>query len=352
MPVKYRSIKRTSAVVDEEQYQAAAEQWREGKAGSGGWSLNLKYRSKSGLSESDSGLNGATFESSGQYDGIVSPDYSDGIVAPASRPLVLAQVLRNEETSSNLVRIVRSNQDTDGIGAGQTAEGAAYVESDETVTPRDYALVDTTTIFPVTEDFMMDVPSALSYITKRCGYLVQRAEENNLINGTGTPPQMQGLVNASDSSGESVTTVSSWASPALIATSVANLIAATYDASGCDPEWVLASADTWAAYATQSVAGSGSGQYAAGYPNTPGRTMWGLPVVLTANSALDNQIIVGSGAAVGRWVHTGGVKVDVSPGYSTYFGSGLVGIRAKIRSTIAYEHPSGIGILSTTSGNF
>jgi HK97 family phage major capsid protein len=370
MSVKYRPVKRTNAVIDEEQYQEVAEQWRAGKASAGGWSFNLKYREKSGLSESGSGADNPTYGVTGQYGGVVSPDYSDGIVAAASRPLVLAQVLRTEETSSNLVRIVRGVQDsgdsgsssgytaqpagTGTDGSGQTAEGTQYGETDEQVTPHDYGLVDTTTVFPVTEDFLMDVPSAMAYITKRVSYLVCRAEEANLVQGTGgSSTQMVGLTNTTGDGGEVPTTpTANYATYApggtTVATAVASLIAATYDASGCDPEWVLCSADTWAAYAVQSPAAGG--QYVAGYPNTPGRTMWGLPVVLSANNTgLANKIVIGSSGAVGRWVHTSGVKVDVSPGYSTYFGQGMVAVRAKIRSTLAYEHPSGIGILTATT---
>jgi HK97 family phage major capsid protein len=354
MSVKYRPIKRTNAVISDEQYQEVAEQWRAGKAAAGGWSFNLKYQSKAGLSESGSGADDPTFGVTGQYGGVVSPDYTEGLIQPAGRPLVLAQLLRPEETSSNLVRIVRGVQDstdtpsgqpagTGTDGSGQTAEGTQYGETDESVTPHDYPLVDTTTVFPVTEDFLMDVPSAMAYITKRVSYLVGRAEENSIIGGNGTPPQMVGLTNATGDGGETPTAGTYNTAP--IATSVASLIAATFNASGCDPEWVLASADAWALYATQATAG---GQYYAGYPNTPGRTMWGLPVAVTANANLDTKIIVGSSAACGRWVHTSGVKVDVSPGYSTYFGQGMVAVRAKIRSCVAYEHPSGIGVLSGT----
>jgi HK97 family phage major capsid protein len=347
MSVKYRPIKRTNAVISDEQYQEVAEQWRAGKAAAGGWSFNLKYQSKAGLSESGSGADDPTFGVTGQYGGVVSPDYTEGLIQPAGRPLVLAQLLRPEETSSNLVRLVRGADGTDG--SGQTAEGTAYGETDDTVTPHDYPLVDTTTVFPVTEDFLMDVPSAMAYITKRVSYLVGRAEENSIIGGNGTPPQMVGLTNVTGDGGEIPTAMSytySAGAAGAIATAVATLIAATFDASGCDPEWVLASTDTWAAYATQAPVSAG--QYYAGFPNTPGRTMWGLPVAVTANPSLDTKIIVGSGAACGRWVHTSGVKVDVSPGYSTYFGQGMVAVRAKIRSTVAYEHPSGIGVLTGT----
>lgn len=339
MTVKYRPIKGTNALIDEEQYASTAEIWRDRKAATGGWSFSLKFRSKTGgpLSESSAGANDPA--SSGQYGGAVSPDYVDGgLVAPAGRPIVLAQVLRQEETSSNLVRIVRDIQDADG--SGPSSEGAAYGLAEEHPQPHDWHVNDTTAVVPVTEDFLSDVPSAMSYLTKRLSYLVQRAEETKLVAGNGTDPNLLGLLNAADGD----ETATSFAFSGTLTTSTAQLIDATYDASGLEPEWVAMSSTSWLKYATE-FSGSGT-SYLAGPANRNGpRTLWGLPVVLS-NAIPNVNVIVGSSQAVGRWVHTSGIKVDMSPGYSTYFGQGLVAVRAKIRTTLAYEHPSGIGVMT------
>lgn len=346
MSVKYRSIKGTSALIDEEQLKKTSEAWQSGNAGAGGWSFNLKYQTKTGLTESGAGNASPSGGTTGQYAGVVSPDYSEGIVAPAGRPLVLANVLRNEETSSNLVRLVRGNEDAPD-GSAQTTEGAAYGETDESVTPHDWKLVDTTTVFPVTEDFLMDVPSALSYITKRVGYLVQRAEETSLVSGNGTSPNMLGLLSAADGGGgESATTdsVTPNGTSAFLNTAIAKLISDTYTASGCAPEWILMNSATWLQYATEMV--TGGSEYLSGHANEPGpRTLWNLPVVWS-NAVPTTNVILGSSAGMGRWVHTSGIKVDVSPNYSTYYGSGLVAVRAKLRSCLAYEHPSAVGVLT------
>jgi HK97 family phage major capsid protein len=339
----YRRIKGTRALVSEDQYQELAEQWRGHKAAQGGWSLNLKFESKTGGPTSESGAGADSTEStSGQFGGAVSPDYADGgLVAPAGRPLVLAQVLRQEETSSNLVRIVRDIQDTDGTAEGD--QGAAYGVEQEHPEAHDWRITDTTSIVAVTEDFMADVPNALSYLTKRLAYLVQRAEETNLVTGNGTFPAMLGLLAAADGD-ESFTALTA----ASYTTSIGNLIAQTYDNSGLAPEWIAMSATTWLAQATETIGVSGNNEYLAGHANTPGpRTLWGLPVIWS-NAVPTGTVVVGSSAAVGRWVHTSGLRVEMSTGYSTYFGEGLVAVRGKIRSTLAYEHPSGVGVLTVT----
>ena len=343
MTTHYRPIKGTNFVIPNDQYQEIAQQWRAGKASSG-WSFDLKVRTKAGadLSESDAGPD-SDLAASGQYGGAVQPDYADGgLIAPAGRPLVLANVLRKEETSSNLVRIVQDVQ-ADSDANADVPEGSAYTVADEYPVPYDYPVVDTAVILPVSEDFTKDVPTALSYLTKRLGYLVQRAEESQLVNGNGTPPSMLGLLNASNAS-ETASATTLAAGSIGINTAIAELIAMTYNNSGCAPEWIAMNADNWFSYATQLA--TADGDYQAGHANQPGpRTLWNLPVVLS-NAIPDANVIVGSSAAVGRWVHTSGLRVELSTGYGSYFGQGLIAVRGKIRSTLAYEFPSGIGILT------
>lgn len=348
MSVKYRKIKGTNAVVDEDQLKEVAEMWRAGRAGTGGWKLDIKFQAKTGgpLSESSSAAPVPASSNTGQYNGTVAADYSDGLIAPAGRALSLAQVLRQEETSSNLVRIVRDIQDVDG--STQTPEGTSYGLAEEHPQPHDYGLVDTTSIMPTTEDFLQDVPSALSYLTKRLTYLVGRAEEASLVSGNGTYPQMLGLLNIAHLDGDETATTGAVAhSTASVTTAVAKLISDTYTASGCAPEFILMNSATWLQYATEGVLGTAaSSGYQAGPGTEPGpRTLWNLPVVWS-NAIPAANIVVSSAAAVGRWVHTSGLRVDLSPGYSTYYGSGLIAVRGKVRSTLAYEHPSGVGILT------
>jgi len=336
MPVNYREIKGTNALIPEDQYKAVAEKWRAGSFHD--WSFDLRFKE---LSESSAGS--GNLAPGAAYGGVVAPDYSLGLVAAAAQPLIVAQLFHPESTSSNLVRIIKTTEETEEGGDVGTAEGAPYDFYDSTVGPHDYMMVSTTAAMPVTEDFLMDVPSAMPYLAKRLTYLVGKAEERKMVYGNGVVPNMMGLVNADDSD-EAAQTETLGGSTIDIA--VARLMAKVFTASGMLPTWVLMNPLRWLDYATTQATG---GEFLTGYANSDHVfQLWGMQIAMSGAVSQDT-IVVGNPMACGRWVHTSGVKVESSSGYANYFGEGKVLVRAKIRTILAYERPSGIGVLSMGS---
>ena len=336
MPVNYREIKGTNALIDEDQYKAVAEKWRAGSFTD--WSFDLRFKE---LSESTAGAGNVA--PGAAYGGVVAPDYSLGLVAAAQRPLIVAQLFHPESTSSNLVRVIKTTEETEEGSDTGTAEGTAYDFYDETVAPHDYMMVSTTAAMPVTEDFLMDVPSAMPYLVKRLSYLVGKAEERKMVYGNGVVPSMMGLVHADDTD-EAAQTSSLGGDT--IDTAVAGLMAKVFTASGMLPTWVLMNPLRWLDYATTQATG---GEFLTGYANSDHVfRLWGMDIAMSGAVSQDT-IIVGNPLACGRWVHTSGVKVESSTGYANYFGEGKVLVRAKVRTTLAYERPAGIGVLSMGS---
>src|ERR1017187_8394660 len=141
---EYRAIKGTNALIEEDQYKAVAEKRRAGSFHD--WSFDIKFRSKE-LSESTAGAGNVA--SGAAYGGVVAPDYSLGLVAAAQRPLIVAQLFHPESTSSNLVRVIKTTEETEEGSDTGTAEGTAYDFYDETVAPHDYMMVSTTAAMPV-----------------------------------------------------------------------------------------------------------------------------------------------------------------------------------------------------------
>jgi hypothetical protein len=182
---------------------------------------------------------------------------------------------------------------------------------------------------------------------KRLGYLAQRDEELSLIRGNGTIPAHLGLLNAADST-ETATTVARGGDN--IPTAVAHLIEETFSQSGLYPTWTLMNPLRWLEYMTLR-GDAGTNSYIAGYPSRDATnifSLWGTRVAIS-KAVPQDDIIVGSEAAASRWVHTSGMKVEASPFYSTFFGEGRVLVRAKIRTALAYDYASGIGVLNLGS---
>lgn len=280
-----------------------------------------------------------------QFGGVVSPDYA-GFVSPASRPLIVARLFGADTTNSNLIRFVKGHVETDDSTVGPTAEGAQFGEANTEFFPSDFYVRDHTGAFVVTEDFLNDSSGLLAaYINRRLAYIIQRAEEKELVSGDATGNHMRGLLSTGDPDESPETHTQGGSEP--IATAIANIALQTFDASGLFPSWVLMSAASFYKYLVAQSAGSaaGDGPFAEGFPfhNDP-RIAWGMQVAVS-NACPDDKMIVGSPAAATRFVRQG-VTIESSFGYKDFFGKGLVLVRGKLRSTLAYEYPSGIGILT------
>ncbi len=339
-----KSFKRlpSGMLAERDAFELAAAAWKTGRAKTA-WSFHVKAGPSGALSET--GSTAGAGSSTGQYGGIVPPEYA-GIYEPPTRPLVVADLFAPGSTNSNLVRLVKQDPETLN-DAGATSEGSDFGEVDFEVRPQDYKICDHTARLTVTEDFLEDVLPAADYIAMRLGRLVRLAEEDMLVSGTGIAPDLIGLLHAADDT-ESATTHSQGSD--ILDVAMAHIAAKTFDASGQMPTWVLMSPSTWLAYIV-GRSDAGAGTFLSGHPSQiSGRTAWGMSLVLS-KACPDNKVIVGSPAAATRFVHTSGMQIASSGGYALYFGASLILVKAKLRTTLAYERPSGVGILSLASAS-
>lgn len=280
----------------------------------------------------------------GQYGGIVSPDYQ-GIIQPPSRPLLVASLFQNLPTNSNIIRNVRTKPETTD-DTGVQAEGAAYGGVATQATTDDFKLRDVVNSVPVTEDFLTDVGPAAAWLVSRLGYLVRKAEEDQLVGGDGAGLNMLGLLHAANSDGSEVATTYTQGSEP-VDKAVANIAMATYAASGLIPEFAVVSPATYFVHTTERSS-AGAGQYLNGPSGLVSTVLWGLRVVVSA-AVDDSTVIIGSSQAGTVWRHSSGMRVESSSGYASYFGEGMLLARGKQRSVISFERPSGIGVLTLPS---
>jgi len=296
---------------------------------------------------------GGPTQSAGQFAGTVPAYYYPGIIEPPTRTPLISDLFAQGSTDSNLVRLVKetftspdavsnSVTNTGGHGVTATGEGGTYGAVQLEVSPVDWPVRDITGLLPVTEDILMDIPAISSYLSMRLSKFVQLAEESELVSGNGQGNHLEGLLSLSE------TTVDSQADWD-VDTAVMRLLARTYQRSFMDPQWVVMSPNVWARYVTlRTNLNGGQGQFLAGVPNTAAtRTIWGLPITVTP-VVPDDNIIVGNSAAA-MVFRNGGLRVESSTGYGTFFGEGLVAIRGKVRTAFATFRPQAIGILDLSS---
>jgi hypothetical protein len=339
MPSKaWKRLDGTRFLVESEPYAEATALWRSKRAGDA-WSFRVKVDP---MLESSTGP-GMQDWTGTRYGGAVMPTYLD-VLPPATRPLVVQTLFSGPfPANGNLVRIPKQDPETEN-DADVTGEGESFADTEAQLAPQDYMVVNVTAKRTISEDFLMDVPSASLYLTNRLGTLVQLAEEVEMLSGDGSTGRMLGVLNAADST-ESATMDSVGSSS--LGTAMTAIVEETFTASGLFPTWALLHPLTWFRLVTENPA--------AGTPPTfgppglaDGRTFYGLRLALSVAAPMD-CVVVGNEFAAAHFVHEMGLELRSSPGYLSHFGEGRVLVRGRIRSTLAWEYPSAIGILSLGS---
>jgi HK97 family phage major capsid protein len=264
---------------------------------------------------------------------LVVPQYLPGIVPSPTRPIVVMDLLRAGQTNSNM--ILYEQETTFTNAAAPTAEGSAKPESALVFDQVSEAVLKIAHWIPVTEELLEDVPAAQSYIDARLQLGVQLAEEDQLLNGNGTPPNFKGLLaratapTITQSAGESV------------ADAILRQIAAISATAFVRPSGLVMNPSD---YTQMLVLKSSTGEYIGPSPfETPMTPMlWGLPVALTPAMPA-KTVLAGAFSSFGQFFRRGGLRVEASNSHQDYFIKNLVAIRAEERGALCVYRPSAFG---------
>jgi HK97 family phage major capsid protein len=266
-------------------------------------------------------------------------EYQPGIVETLFQRLTVADLLSSEPTNAAQVRYVREGTATnaaDAVSEGSAKPESTLAFSEEVVPVRKIA-----TFLPVSDEMLEDAPSVESYLNSRLGLFVQIKEEQQLLRGNGTAPQIQGIIGAS---GVNTITVSGTAGTA-ITENIFTVMNNTRGSSLLDPDAIIVHPTQ---YAAMRLSKDGQSQFFGGGPWLPptagasqfaAGSYWGVPVVVsTAVGA--GTALVGSFREAARIYRRGGLTVEASNAHSDYFQKNLVALRAEERLALAIYRPS------------
>jgi HK97 family phage major capsid protein len=269
---------------------------------------------------------------------LVVPQYLPGIQSILFKRLMVADLMASGTATSNAIIYMIETAFTNA--AAPTAEGTAKPESALTFDQHTDPVSKIAHWLPVTEELLEDVSAIQSYIDARLTLGVQLAEEDQLLNGNGTPPNLMGVMNRA---GLAAPVVRNGAAtpPETNVDAILRQITAIATTAFVYPDGVVMNPANWFTIATSK---STTGEYLGGGPfsSLPTASVWGTPVAVTP-SIVANTALVGAFGTMSQVFRKGGIRVEASNSHQDFFIKNLVAIRAEERLALAVYRPGAFG---------
>ena len=117
----------------------------------------------------------------------------DGIKRDPANKANMMQIIPVGSTDSNVVRFVKESAYTDNGGA--VAEGSAPSDSEFELTAEDAVVQKMTAVMTISQEMLDDTPALSSYLSQRIPAKLNATIDDQLIGGSGTSPNLKGLLN-------------------------------------------------------------------------------------------------------------------------------------------------------------
>lgn len=266
--------------------------------------------------------------SSGSGGTLIQPDVSPGILPLLFQRLTVADLMPSGNTDSNTVRYLKETTATNA--ADTVAEGAAKPESAFVFDDIDESVRKIATFLPVTDEMLEDYSQIMSYLDGRLRLFIQITEEDQLLNGSITPPDIVGILNRTNVQSQAKGTDTDVDAIFKAMTKVRNQFV--------EPDGLVINPADWQDVRLLKDAND---QYYGGGPFGPqyGENLWGMRVVVTTAIAAGTAL-VGAFRTAAQIFRKSGITVEASNGYSDYFVKNKTAIRAEERLALAVYRPA------------
>jgi HK97 family phage major capsid protein len=297
----------------------------------------------------DEGIIPAFSGGSGLAGQLTTPQFLPGVVPLLFQPLRIADLLAQGTTSSTSVSYVVESAFQDLTGA--VLEKGSIPQLDLTLTRRQDNVGKIANIAKPTVEMFKDAEQFQAYLQNRMVFGIQRKEEDALLNGSGTAPNITGILQRSGLSPAIVTTATLTALK--IMEGIFNQITALRSVSFVEPDAIVIHPLDWQ---TIRLGKDSQGQYYAGGPFTgaygnPGPSnvanLWGVKTVITTAVA-QGTVLVGGFQESGQIFRHLGITLDMTNSNNNDFETDLITLKAEERLALAVYRPAGFGKVTLT----
>lgn len=266
--------------------------------------------------------------------------------------LIVPTALRNPNSVIDLFSVLQTDQyqykyleeTTFTNNAAEVAEASAFGESALAMTERTEEIRKFGVSIPVTEELLADVTAVQGYLDSRLRTMLNLRLDSELLNGDGTAPNIEGVLNKSG-----INTFD-------YATFTGNLkrIGQVYQAiteirkdAFVEPDAILMHPSDWYDIVTEVNAVTTSGALnplfmgAGMFNGAPQASLWGVPVVPTTAISAGTALVGNFGGGVSAHIVTRqGIDVAMSDSHSDFFTKDKVMMKASLRLGFAIYRPT------------
>lgn len=250
---------------------------------------------------------------------------------PEQRRLFVADLLGPQPTGLPVVPYIQEkNPVTNEGGALMTSEGSAKAEVTMEFQAADAPVRKITAWIPVTTEILADAPTLRGYIDNRLAYMILLREEQQILSGSGTAPQIRGILNTA---GIQTQTAVVGDVPATFALAYSKIELVDCEVTGV----VMHPVDYWTAVSTRHSEQFDNG-FGGASPSDISSISWGEPVIRSRALSAGNAL-VGDWRMGASLFRREGVNIKASDSHSDYFTNNKAAIRGEARSALAVEKP-------------
>jgi HK97 family phage major capsid protein len=283
--------------------------------------------------------------------GGVIPTYLPGVVPSLFRRLTVSDLMPQGTMSSASLIYVQETAVTNA--AATVAEGGTKPLSDLTLAQVTENARKIATVAKISDEMLQDVNYIASYLNGRLSLFIQLAEEDQLLNGNGTAPNLRGLLNRTGL--QTAAAVPGTPTDNDRVDTIYGQITAIRANAFLEPDGIVMHPTDWKTIRLNKDANKqyfGGGPFTGAYGNGPNSVdqgnlgevadLWGCRVVVTPAIAQGTALVgaFGTGAQVFRRT---GLTVEMTNSNEDDFKNNLVAVRAEERLALAAYRPGAFG---------
>jgi HK97 family phage major capsid protein len=270
--------------------------------------------------------------------GIPESTRSGLFVDSAQRPVQVTDLLPTTPWGQSSYKFMEETTFTNN--AAERAEGGAYAEAALALTERARQIESVGVYLPMTDEQLEDGLYAAAYVNGRLPFMVRQRLDSQLLVGSGTTPNIEGINNVS---GIQTQATGSDTSPDAIYKAMTKIKTIGF----AMPNAVIMNPVDWQRIRLLRTT---DGIYIWGSPSeaAPAR-IWGLNVA-EAVAQTEATAVVGDFANYSMLVERRGIEVKISDSHSTDFVNGKQAVRAGIRVAAVWTRPAAFATVTGLDG--